>query len=193
MRETSKCQALRRARGDFDQFLKGHGIDIGSGPDPLIIEEGAVRTWDLKDGDAQLMAGVPDAHFDFVYSSHCLEHMRDIPEALKNWTRILKPGGHLYFAVPDYLLYEKLCWPSQFNSDHKHTFSFIITRRQVQRPNHWHIDEDMVPLLDELDLETVRVTIEDNGFNYNAGPYDQTMYTALSQLCFVAKKELASP
>lgn len=188
MRETSKCQALRQARGDFDQYLRGDGIDIGCGPDPLLIPSGTVRQWDVQDGDAQLMTGVPDGQFDFVYSSHCLEHMRDVPESLHHWTRILKPGGFLYVVVPDYMLYEKMTWPSRFNGDHKQSFSFMITRRHVQRPNHWHAQEDLIPLLSQLGLETVRFTVEDVGFNYNAGLFDQTLQVALAQLCVVGRK-----
>jgi SAM-dependent methyltransferase len=189
MRETAKCQEFRKARGDFDQFLHGEGIDIGCGPDPLRVEKGSVRPWDIPDGDAQLMTGVPDNQFDFVYSSHCLEHMRDVPESLKNWTRILKPGGSLYFVVPEYVIYEKMTWPSMFNPDHKQSFSHLINRQQVQRPNHWHVGDNMVPLMTETGLEIVRITFEDYGYNYNAGVFDQTMRMALSQLCFVAKKK----
>ena len=101
MNETSKSQPFRQQRGDFQKYLRGSGIDIGAGPDPLLIPDGRVRAWDLADGDAQLMAGVADATYDFVYSSHCLEHMRDVEESLRNWVRILKPGGFLYVVVPD--------------------------------------------------------------------------------------------
>jgi ubiquinone/menaquinone biosynthesis C-methylase UbiE len=34
------------------------------------------------------MAGVVDGSVDFVHSSHCLEHMVDVRETLKNWIRI---------------------------------------------------------------------------------------------------------
>src|SRR5207248_11335926 len=115
----SKCKSMREQRGDFDNYLRGSGIDIGAGDDPLIIPNGTVRVWDLAEGDAQLMAGVADNTYDFVYSSHCLEHMRDVEQALRNWVRILKPGGILYLVVPDYILYEKMVWPSRFNPDHK--------------------------------------------------------------------------
>jgi len=186
--ETSKCQRLREHRGDFQNFLRGSGIDIGCGPDPLVVSNGSVRPWDLKDGDAQLMAGVPDGQLDFVYSSHCLEHMRDVRETLVNWLRILKPGGHLYVVVPDYILYEKMTWPSMYNSDHKQSFSLLIPRQTVRRPNHFHIEQDLLPLLRELGAEPVRITMEDHGFNYNAGVFDQTQQNALAQLCIVAKK-----
>jgi SAM-dependent methyltransferase len=189
MHETFKCYDLRKERGDFANFLKGNGIDIGCGPDPLKVDKGTVRPWDLPDGDAQLMAGVPDASFDFVYSSHCLEHMRDVPESLKNWLRILKPGGILYVVVPDYMLYEKFTWPSRYNADHKQSFSFMITRQHTQRTNHWHMNFDMYPLLTELGAEPLRMTVEDKGYNYNAGVYDQTEFDALAQLCVVARKK----
>jgi ubiquinone/menaquinone biosynthesis C-methylase UbiE len=187
-RETSKCERLRQSRGDFQNFLRGNGIDIGCGPDPLKVPEGTVRPWDLKDGDAQLMAGVPDGQLDFVYSSHCLEHMRDVRESLVNWIRILKPGGHLYVVIPDYILYEKMTWPSMYNSDHKQSFSFLIPRNAVRRPNHFHVEQDLVPMLKELGAEPVRVTMEDYGFNYNAGVFDQTQHNAVAQICIVARK-----
>jgi len=110
-------------------YFVGDGIDIGGGYDgldnyaKLFPRIRSVRNWDLKDGDAQLMDGVPDALYDFVHSSHCLEHMRDPLEAMVNWWRILKVGGHLVVMVPDEDLYEQGRWPSTFNGDHKRTFT----------------------------------------------------------------------
>lgn len=193
MRETSKCYQVRLRRGDFDKYLKGDGIDIGAGPDPLHVPSGTVRAWDLNDGDAQKMAGVADGAYDFVYSSHCLEHMRDLPEALGNWVRILKPGGWLYFVVPDYILYEKMTWPSRFNGDHKQSFSSQITRSAVMRPNHWHVDQDLIPLLKGLGLEEITWAVEFHGFNFNAGYMDQTLFDALAQIYFVGQKRLGAP
>ena len=81
------------------RYLIGEGIDIGAGPDsiaqyyeffPLMK---SCRAWDMADGDAELMESVEDNSFDFVHSSHCLEHMRSPDIALDNWIRILKPGG----------------------------------------------------------------------------------------------------
>ncbi len=189
MQETSKSQPLRKQRGDFEKYLHGDGIDIGAGPDPLVVEQGTVRAWDVQDGDAQIMAGVADGTYDFVYSSHCLEHMRSVEESLRNWLRILKPGGFLYTVVPDYVLYEKMVWPSRFNGDHKQSFSFLIPRIAVRRDNHFHIEQDLFPLMRALGAEPAHFTVEDNGFNYNFGLADHTMNGALSQLCIVAKKD----
>ncbi|MBV5346213.1 MAG: methyltransferase domain-containing protein, partial [Rhodoferax sp.] len=70
---------------------------------------------------------------DFVHSSHCLEHMRDVREALKNWIRIVKPGGFLILTVPDEDLYEQGQWPSRFNTDHK--WSFTIHKERSTMPS----------------------------------------------------------
>lgn len=188
MQETSKCRAMREKRGDFDVYLTGSGIDIGCGDDILKITKGTVRGWDVKDGDANKMNGVEDNSLDFVYSSHCLEHMVNVPDALKNWVRILKPGGTLYTVVPDFCLYEKFTWPSKFNSDHKASFSLDWFRDKIGRPNHYHITNDIEPIINGLGTAIIERRLEDNGFNYNAGYRDQTLGSALSQICFVVRK-----
>ena len=45
------------------------------------------------------MAGVKDETYDFVYSSHTLEHINDIYTALKNWIRILKKDKFLILYI----------------------------------------------------------------------------------------------
>jgi SAM-dependent methyltransferase len=118
--ETSKARPRREAEGFFETYCKGNGIDIGFGGD-LLVEN--CRGWDLEDGDAQLMEGVSDESYDFVYSSHTLEHLPDPELALANWWRIIKPGGHLIVCVPHRDLYEKKkTLPSRWNLDHKHFF-----------------------------------------------------------------------
>jgi predicted SAM-dependent methyltransferase len=46
----------------------------------------------------------PDDTFDEIYASHIVEHLdyRDVLlAALKEWRRVLKPGGTIYISVPD--------------------------------------------------------------------------------------------
>lgn len=42
----------------------------------------------------------PDAAFDAVFSSHCLEHSYDLEATFSEVHRVLKPGGTLLMAVP---------------------------------------------------------------------------------------------
>jgi SAM-dependent methyltransferase len=57
-----------------------------------------------------LSQGIPfsDHHFDVVYHSHMLEHIRraDVPAFLRDCHRVLRPGGILRIATPDL---ERLC------------------------------------------------------------------------------------
>lgn len=130
MNEQSKSARRRYNDGAFhSRYFVGVGLDIGAGSDSVgnyindfpRIE--SVYAWDVHDGDAQKLAGLAPNTIDFIHSSHCLEHLVDPAQALSNWLRVLKPGGHLIVTVPDEDMYERGNWPSHFNSDHKHTFT----------------------------------------------------------------------
>jgi SAM-dependent methyltransferase len=118
--ETAKARPRRLSEGFFDLYCQGRGLDIGYGGD-LVCDN--ARGWDIEDGDAMYLEGLVDGSFDFVYSSHTLEHMVDPGVALNNWWRVLKPGGILILYVPHRDLYEKKKdLPSRWNLDHKHFF-----------------------------------------------------------------------
>lgn len=161
MAETTKAAARREREGWFEKFiaLDRPGLDIGAGADPL---NATFRRWDKADGDATFLEGVPDAAFWSVYSSHCLEHLADPVTALRNWWRVLRPGGFLVVVVPARDLYEKrITLPSRWNEEHKTfwlpdrseppcTFSLADTIRQA------------IP-----DGELIHVRILDEGYEGN--------------------------
>lgn len=114
--EVSKAHE-RRIREGLYRYMKGSGIDIGAGSDPLPIP--GVKLWDQPDGDATFMKGVADATYDFVFSSHCLEHIQNPNAAIQHWWRILKPGGYMILVLPHRDLYEKKrLLPSNWNPNH---------------------------------------------------------------------------
>lgn len=191
MPATSRSRLIRLHDGHFEAYLHGNGIDVGCGDDPLLLPSGHVRHWDKRkgDGNGAILHGVATESLDFVYSSHCLEHIIGLKTALSNWSRVLKHGGFLFAVVPDYQLYEKLNWPSKFNTDHKHSFSMDLTRERVGRENHWHIYEDVVPILETIGIHVLDVAVEDDGFDYDNGMEDQTLDdTALSQIRIVGQR-----
>ncbi len=118
--QTSKAKQRRMREGFFKKYCEGKGLDIGYGGDILTSN---CRGWDFEHGDAQYLNGIPDSEFDFVYSSHTLEHLEEPDVALENWWRVIKPGGYLILYIPHRDLYEKkTTLPSRWNEDHKHFF-----------------------------------------------------------------------
>ena len=92
------------AHGDAKSFIehralrycKGYGLDIGCGKWPLPnvfmidneeIENAYKLNWD-------------DKSLDFIFSSHCFEHLDRPNEALAHWITKIKPGGNIFLYLP---------------------------------------------------------------------------------------------
>jgi SAM-dependent methyltransferase len=151
------------------RYFVGDGLDVGGGHDSLVLYGELfllirrVFVYDRSHGDAQMLANVPDASFDFLYSSHCLEHLRDPREALSNWLRVVKPGGHLVIQVPDEDLYEQGVWPSRYNSDHKLSFT-------IAKPKSWSpVSVNVLDLVQSVvSLATpLSISLLDQGYRYD--------------------------
>ena len=178
MKECSKSVARRLADSNFGRrYFAGNGLDIGGKPDPLALYKEmfsqmvSIRTWDWEDGDAQLLAGVADGAFDFVHSSHCLEHLVDPATGLNNWLRVVRPGGYLIATVPDEDLYEQGVFPSTFNRDHKWTFT--IFKAVSWSPKSVNL-LDLVRSLG-CDAELVRMEQLSGTYRFELPRFDQTL------------------
>ncbi len=198
MHETSKSIFNKIKDSRYaTRYIIGNGIDIGSGPDKL-SQYGeffplmkSCRSWDLPDGDAQLMESIEDNYFDFVHSSHCLEHMVNPYIALNNWIRILKPCGHLLCTIPDEDLYEQGIFPSTFNLDHKHTFTIHKTKSWSNKS----INLTQMLSNTSFPIEIKKIELLDATFRYNLNQitkksrFDQTL-TPIGECAieFVLKK-----
>tara|TARA_B110000014_G_C20106396_1_gene581882 strand:- start:182 stop:847 length:666 start_codon:yes stop_codon:yes gene_type:complete len=120
-KETSKAKNRREKENFFELYCKGYGADIGYGGDLLVPN---CKGWDIEDGDAQYIDKLLDKDFDFLYSSHLLEHLDNPEIAIKNWWRVVKKNGYMILYLPDRDLYEKKkTLPSRFSLDHKHFFN----------------------------------------------------------------------
>lgn len=82
-------------------------------------------------------AGYPDAHFDGVIVWHVLEHVRDPRSALDTIRRVLRPGGRLVVAVPNFGSPQaRWAGPAWFHLDpprHLHHFPLPALRRLLER------------------------------------------------------------
>lgn len=186
MKETQKLNEYRVSKG-YGKYFKGEGIDLGCGRDildrtvfPTIT---SVRPYDLQDGDAQLCENVASNSLDFVYSSHCLEHMRDPVESLKNWIRICKPNGYVIFAVPHEIYYEKNCWPSKFNSDHKWSFRMERATTMPKSVNIFDLLAHFSGLIEETSVDLLL------RLDYTKFHEDQTLGSGICQIEVILKKK----
>lgn len=155
MNETTKSKKIW---GGLEwSIVKGEGIDIGCGPDP--VTPNAAR-FDLEDGDANKITNTIKRQFDFVYASHCLEHMHDPESALAEWWQLVKVGGHLFFMVPDEDLYEQGNFPSLFNSDHKATYT--ISKQKSWSPRSFNVLQLALSLPHS---RLVKLELQDHGYD----------------------------
>lgn len=55
-------------------------------------------------GLAHRLEPLPDGCAERLYASHVLEHLShtETSAALEEWRRVLRPGGHIFIAVPDF-------------------------------------------------------------------------------------------
>jgi SAM-dependent methyltransferase len=113
------------ARAVFaETYLTGEGLEIGPLHQPLATPRGAtaryvdrmqiddlrreypeLRDWDLTEvdivDDGEKLATIPDESQDFIVANHFLEHTEDPIGTIGTHLSKLKPGGILFYAVPD--------------------------------------------------------------------------------------------
>lgn len=176
MHETTK--AMRRrwiedASGGYKwrRLFQGQGIDVGAGDDPVALE--GCRPFDMRDGDANCLSSYFKAGaFDWLHASQCLEHMCQPKEALADWGKVVRRGGHLIVTVPSWELYEGMVWPSRWNPDHKSTWSLWQTGSPA--PCHVHVPSFLQAFAGAMDTRLCRLV--DTHYNYSVGPsVDQTL------------------
>jgi SAM-dependent methyltransferase len=106
------------------QFLHGQGLEIGALHLPLPAPRGVrvryvdrmdvaglrreypeLRSYDLVEvdvvDDGERLASIGDGSVDFVIANHFIEHTEDPIATLHSHSRVLRPGGVLFLAVPD--------------------------------------------------------------------------------------------
>lgn len=108
------------------EVCKGEGVDVGCNRlewkfpnahpvDPMINEYHALS--------------FPYENLDYVFSSHCLEHLQNWVDVLDYWTGKLKVGGVLFLYLPDY---SQVYWRPWNNRNHLNIFTPQILRDYLE-------------------------------------------------------------
>ena len=112
--------------------MHGRALDLGAGPYKVLPH--FISVDDCRDTALFGIQMKPDIRtdvtdlsmfatqsFDCVFSSHTLEHIVDYKAALREWWRVVKPGGHLCLYLPHADFYPRRGQHGA-NPDHKHDF-----------------------------------------------------------------------
>lgn len=96
-------------------FCVGLGYDIGYSEDSWKLP-GSIGI-DLKDNKGFHANNLPNELVDFIFSSHCLEHLDDWVKTLEYWASKIKSKGILFLYLPHE---DQEYWLPWNNRKHKH-------------------------------------------------------------------------
>ncbi len=118
-------QAVRDTRQELaSELLRGSGVEIGALHLPMVLPAGArvryvdrmtvpelrahypeLEGWDLAPvdvvDDGELLSTIEPESVDFIVANHFLEHCEDPIRTIETHLGKLRPGGVLFYAVPD--------------------------------------------------------------------------------------------
>jgi len=132
----NKIYPIHQAMGNGTQFAapfakyycKGIGYDVGC----------MKKEWALPDSIPIDIAFEDDYHalnfpltveVDYVYSSHCLEHIHEWVDVLNYWYLNLKSGGVLFLYLPHY---DQEYWRPWNNRKHVNIFTVEIIKNWME-------------------------------------------------------------
>ena len=135
-------------------YLRGRGLDIGAGdfkilPHAISVDNchhaqfGISIRPDVFIQTAADLSVFGSQSMDFVYSSHLLEHMEDPAAALKEWYRLVKPGGYLILYLPHEDHYPKI-GEDGANPDHKWNLTNQLVNSWMLELSPWDLIKDQV-------------------------------------------------
>lgn len=122
-----------QAEGNAAQFAipyakkvcKGCGVDVGAGqlewafPGAIIIDP-KIADFGYPVDALHFPRIISPGSLDYVFSSHCLEHIPDWVRVLDYWKTFLKPGGVMFLYLPDF---SQVYWRPWHNCRHLHAFT----------------------------------------------------------------------
>lgn len=114
--ETATCRDL------LAKYCVGNGLDLGFGGDPIVPHAICIDREPNSEirakcgvhpthlvGDVSRLNWFRDGMLDWVYQSHVAEDALDTEAWLREWIRVLRPGGLLVTFAPDEQTYRAHC------------------------------------------------------------------------------------
>jgi len=105
---------------------KGEGVDVGCNRTEWCFPGAIPVDPALNEFDA---LNFPKGNLDYIFSSHCLEHLLNWVTVLDYWTSQLKIGGVLFLYLPDY---SQEYWKPWNNRKHLNIFTSVIIKDYLE-------------------------------------------------------------
>lgn len=147
------------------KYLTGSGIDIGTGgyapvvPNAISVElppdafakytNGRTPGHPIHLTTGALDLPFKDSSLDYCFSSHLIEDFFDWMPVVREWTRVIKIGGHFVLLYPDKTLWnEAIARGRPCNCEHRHE-SFVgeMTTYMAEWFGHFETLEDRLTAL----------------------------------------------
>ncbi|MBZ4372419.1 class I SAM-dependent methyltransferase [Corallococcus sp. AS-1-6] len=191
------------------QYLRGEGLEIGALSNPTKVPAGVrvryvdvapidvlrarfpevadrIVTPDIVDNGEELGTVAPDSQ-DFVIANHVLEHCEDPIGTLKNFLRVLRPGGILFMAIPDKRFTFDL--PRELTSA-AHVVEDHLKGPEVSRRAHY---DEWLRLIDRKEGEELARLTEDFLQNRTNIHFHVWTFNEMSELFSAARNQLGLP
>jgi SAM-dependent methyltransferase len=86
--------------------------------------------------EASNLDAIPSEKYDFLISSHCLEHCANTIKTVEEWLRVIKKGGAILLILPD----------KRFTFDHKRSVTSFKhlkddLNKEIDEKDHTHLTE----------------------------------------------------
>ena len=133
-------------------ICNGYGYDIGYSKEEWKLPN-AIGI-DLNDLSNDYHAdNLPDNKVDYIYSSHCLEHVDNWVTTFTYWLSKLKSSGILFLYLPDV---SQVYWRPWNNKKHKHILTPNIFKEYC-------VEHNLVHYISGIDLNnSFMVVIQNN-------------------------------
>ena len=131
-------------------YVRGLGLDIGCGPWKVFphsigLDGHAYASYDNKGPnlvmDCTSLALFADGMFDYLFSSHFLEHVENPAAVLADWWKKIKVGVVLILYLPHKAFYPN-CGQPGANPDHKHDFLPADITAMMKKLGGWALLEN---------------------------------------------------
>jgi ADP-heptose:LPS heptosyltransferase/predicted SAM-dependent methyltransferase len=152
--EDPQTHESAKIRWELVPYTRGRGLDLGCGPEKGFPhfrgidsnKDAALFGIQASAADfiiptCEVLDDFASASQDFIFSSHLLEHIHDHLKALREWWRILKPGGHLCLYLPHKSFYPNI-GEKGANPDHAHDFMPTDIVEAMKKVGGWDLVEN---------------------------------------------------